>query len=305
MVWRTEGMSSFARTTSLQYHDAMRKHMDIYLLGILGEFSGSHTWPQLLFARSRSAAIEAIFSRLLGARQGYLSRIFTDSFRKRHFDSVRQRFIDSFQGIWNDHPMDMADCWNFVHLHPRDTYHSPSVDRALFEARAPHMDKDLVDFLLTIRPSARLEQRVYKKMIAYSYPDIRDVPCTNSATPINPHFATEYAMMCARYAGRKLFGPLRDAVAGRKALGRETGDVNEDFRQEPQLVDDILHPLLRQGVFPSEIFDHSGIEAIIDAHYEKHQGNWEILSLLISWGLGAKYFLHDDLSDLPPETFVQ
>ncbi len=63
IVWRTEGLSSFADTTSIRYHSTLKKYADIILTGFLAEFGGSHTWPRLIMARSRSAAIQAIFGR--------------------------------------------------------------------------------------------------------------------------------------------------------------------------------------------------------------------------------------------------
>jgi len=301
IVWRTEGMISFANTTSIRYHARMKQKMDVILTGFLAEFGGSHTWPQLLLARSRQQAIQAIFGRMLSSRLAIARRVFRPASFERTFEAVRASFLESFARVENEHPLNIADSWNLIHLQPRSTYHAPSIDRYLFEARAPHMDAELVDFLLTIPPYARLEQRVYKKMIAYRFPEIRDVPCTNSGLPVNPHFAREYATMILRYLGRKAIVPFKKLLPQRETLGREFRDLSEDFRAEPQLVDQILRPLLRAEIFPPELFDHSGIEQIIEEHYEQDARHESVLSLLISWGLGAKYFLRDDLSDVPPE----
>src|SRR5262249_36557914 len=65
VVWRTEGMLPFANATSIDFHATLKAKIDIILTGFLGEFGGSHTWRQLLLARSRRAAIAAIFSRFL------------------------------------------------------------------------------------------------------------------------------------------------------------------------------------------------------------------------------------------------
>jgi hypothetical protein len=165
------------------------------------------------------------------------------------------------------------------------------------------MDTELVDFLLTIPPYSRLEQRVYKKMIAYRFPEIRDIPCTNSGLPINPHFAREYAGMIARYASRKAVEPLRQVLRAGTSLGREFRDLNDDFRAEPKLVEQILRPLLKEGIYPENIFRQSAIEDVVEDHYQRNGKHENILSLLISWGLAAKYLLHDHLSDVPPEMY--
>lgn len=304
IVWRTEGMLSFVNTTSIRYHPVLKKKVDIILTGFLAEFGGSHTWPQLLLARSRRAAIQAIFDRFQRHRVDLVRRVFNASFLKPHFELLRDRFEQSFESVLNDHPLNVPDCWNLIHLQPRSTYHSPSIDRYRFETRAPHMDAELVDFLLRIPPYARLEQRVYKQMIAYAFPQIRDIPCTNSGRPINPSFAREYAAMVASFLGRKAAAPLQELLHRRQPLDREFRDLGEDFRAEPQLVRDILRPLLRSDIFPSEMFNLSEIEAIINEHYEKNGRHEATLSGLISWGLGMKYFLREDLSDVPAEMYA-
>src|SRR5262249_49797631 len=140
---------------------------------------------------------------LVNSRIPRIRKIFNPRFFSNAFAALRERFEKSFDTVQNDHPLNIADSWNFSYLQPRGTFQSPVVDRHLFEARAPHMDHDLVDFLLTIPPYSRLEQRIYKKMIAYKFPAIRDVPCTNSGTPVNPHFGQEYMAMAASYLLRK------------------------------------------------------------------------------------------------------
>jgi asparagine synthetase B (glutamine-hydrolysing) len=303
IAWRTEGMVPFANCTSIRFHRILKEKLDIILLGFLGEFSGSHTWPALLLARSRQATVQAVFDRFVRRRLDMVRRLFNPKFFGRTFEGVQRVFEASFEKIDNDHPMNLADSWNFINLQPRGTFHSPSVDRHLFEARAPHLDVDLVNFLLTIPPLSRLEQRVYKKMIAYKYPAIRDVPCTNSGRPINPAFASEYSAMALRYLARKATAPFHHRMSNGNSLGREFRDLGEDFRSEPELAT-LLRDLLQAGVFASQIFDYSGIEDMIKEHYELKRRHEAVLSLLVSYGLAVKYFFMDDLSDAPREMFV-
>jgi len=303
IVWRTEGMLPFSWTTSLRYHATMKARTDIMLTGFLGEFSGSHTWPALLVARSRADAQQAIFSHFLGDAARPVQRVFQPAFLKRSLDAVRARFEQSFERVNNHHPMNMADSWNFLYIQARRTFQAPMLDRYLLEIRAPHMDAELVEFLLTIPPYSRLEQRVYKKMIAYCFPKVRDIPCTNSGLPINPHFASEYGLMVARYAGRKVAQPVQRLLRAKAPLGREIGDLNDDFRAEPELMDNILRPMLQAGIFPENIFDRSAIEQIIEEHYQRHGKHENVLSLLISWGLAARFLLHEDFSEVPASMY--
>jgi asparagine synthetase B (glutamine-hydrolysing) len=296
-------MLPFASATSIHIHSILKQKIDVILTGFLGEFSGSHTWPELLMARSRQGAITAIFNRFLAPKLTLAQRVFQPAFFQRVSTAVRDSFYKSFEEITNDLPMNIADSWNFVHLQPRGTFHAPAVDRHNLEMRAPHTDNDLVDFLLTIPPTARLEQRVYKKMIAYSFPEIRSIPCTNSSLPIDPNFGKEYSKMVARFAVAKAVGSVRKLFRAQPQLGREFRDLSRDYRAEPELIEQILKPLLKSSALSATIFNHRAIDRLIHEHYALKASHETVLGLLISVGLALKFFLHDELSDAPPELF--
>jgi asparagine synthase (glutamine-hydrolysing) len=296
IVWRTEGLAPFANATSINHHDFLKRHVDIILLGFLAEYNGSHTWPGLLLARTPEAAREAIFRHypLRGAPAA--RRIFQPAFFKEAFATLRERFARSFEDVPNTHPLNLSDAWLVRNYEPLSTYQSAAIDRHRFENRAPLTDADLLDFLLTIPPYARLEQRVYKRMIAHAFPKIRDIPCTNSGRPIDPRFLREYAAMVLRYAGRKATAPFRR----KQPLGRAARDLGQAFRAEPALRDRVLLPLVEQGIFPDRVFDPAGIRAVADEHYRGAGRHEHLLSALISWGLAAKFLLHDDFGDVDP-----
>ncbi len=297
IVWRTEGLAPFANATSMNHHAFLQKHVDVILFGFLAEYNGSHTWPKLLLARSRAAAAEAIFSRYVLRGAAAARRVFRKAFFEEAFAALRDRFLKSFGDVANEHPLNVSDSWLVRNFEPMSTYQAAAVDRHRFENRAPLTDSELVDFLLTIPPYARLEQRVYKRMIAHGFPAIRDIPCTNSGRPIDPRFLREYMAMVLRYAGRKARGLW---PWGAPPLGRQPRDLAQAFRAEPGLMDNVLKPLLDRGVFPDRLFDADGIRALIDEHYRGAGRHEHMLSAVISWGLAAKFLIHDDYAEVDP-----
>jgi len=299
IAWRIEGTLPLHRTTSIQHHELLARHAQVFLLGFLAELSGSHTWPALMLAPSRTAAINTLFDRMTGARRALARRVLRPEVFDAGFDAMRSEFALMFEGIDNDAPMNIADVWRTRFLYPRSTYQAAAIDRYRFEARAPHIDNDLVDFQLRIPPWARLEQRVYKKVIAYSYPAIRDIPCTNSMRPIDPLFARAYAQMAVDVAGRKFTGLLHRLAGRGHGMGREITDYAADFRRQRRLWSDILEPLLARAVFDPALFDVDGIRRIAAEHFDGAARHEEMLGTLIGWGLAAKYLLLEDFADLP------
>jgi hypothetical protein len=163
------------------------------------------------------------------------------------------------------------------------------------------MDTELVDFLLTIPPLARIEQRVYKKMIAYGYPEIRDIPCTNSGKPVNPNFLTEYPLMAIRYVGRSLRQAVSRRSVGNSGLGRESSDVGAYLGTSPDMLDRLISPLIKEGVFDSEIFDVDAIREISQPGQIADRQTAIFISLLISWGLAATYLMSGSVTRMPVE----
>jgi hypothetical protein len=105
-----------------------------------------------------------------------------------------------------------------------------------------------------------------------------------------------------RRGKRPQYAVLQRVIPGQSGLGREFRDLAEEFRAEPELVDEILAPLLHSGILPESIFRRNAIEELIAEHYKSNGRHEQTLGLLISLGLGIKYFLHDDFSDVPRES---
>lgn len=299
IVWRTEGLLPFANSTSIRFHDQMTRHVDIFLTGFLGEFSGSHTWPSLMMARTRSAIVTAIHDRCVAPRTDRARAVLRPEVFARAEEEARQRFIQSFGDIENDHPMDVADAWNFTCLQPGGTFQAPAVDRHRLEMRAPHLDRDLVDFLMTIPPSARIEQRVYKRMIAHAFPAVRDIPCANSMRPIEPLFWKEYPLMVARKIGRRISQPLGRLLGREDRLGRELSDLDADIRAEHGLLTEILKPAISRQWLDDGVFSVRAIDELAEQHYSSQANHGALLAQLMTMALASRIFLQKDPRDVP------
>jgi asparagine synthetase B (glutamine-hydrolysing) len=300
IVWRTEGLLPFSNTTSVRFHDDIAAHADIILTGFLAEFSGSHTWPALLLARSRRGAQAAIRERFVTSRLERARRVLRPEAYAAAAEELRDRFEASFEAVADEHPFDVADSWNFMHLQPNGTFQAPAVDRHRFEVRAPHMDTELVDFLLSIPPWTRIEQRVYKLMIARAYPGIRDVPCANSLRPIEPRVLVEYPRMTASWVGRRLAGPVRRLVGREDRLGREISDLDADYRAEPALRTRLFEPLLRDGSLDERLFDLDRLQRMVVDEYEGRGDHAALLGQVMSLGLAQRMLARSGLEDVPP-----
>ena len=110
--------------------------------------------------------------------------------------------------------------------------------------------------------------------------------------------------MVGSYAARKAVTGFQRSFSRQSTLGREFRDVGEDFRAEPELTEQILKSLLDSEILPGSIFRRDGVEQLVYEHYQQNKNHERIIGLLISLGLGMKYFLHDDFSDVPRDMYI-
>lgn len=110
--------------------------------------------------------------------------------------------------------------------------------------------------------------------------------------------------MATRYAARKAVALVRRVFQAKEPLGREFRDLDDDFRAEPALLENLLRPMIDAGIFPEQIFQRKAIEDLLEEQFHRAGRHESVVSLLISWGLASKYFLHDDFSDVPLSMYV-
>ena len=69
-----------------------------------------------------------------------------------------------------------------------------------------------------------------------------------------------------RYIGRKATAPLSKLLGDKASLCREFRNPDEELRAEPELLEKIIRPLIRDGIFPEHVFNYGGINKMLDEH---------------------------------------
>ena len=57
--------------------------------------------------------------------------------------------------------------------------------------------------------------------------------------------------------------PLSKLLGDKVPLGREFRNPDEELRAEPELLEIILRPLIRDGIFPDHIFNYGKINKML------------------------------------------
>lgn len=301
VVWRNEGCFPFYDATSPFFHKEIKKEIDIILTGHCGDIlSGGHLRSSMKHKHSLKQISEMIFHRALVVDEKLLQSIFTQKFFKSYWQELKNAFFITVKETNHDNPFHIADVWDMENRQHRYIFHSPQVDRYLFEIRAPLLDNEIIDFFLELPLKYRIGQRVYKKAIVFGFPKIAKVPWAYTGRPIqtNPYMDLfikywNYGIrICRSFASRM---GLID-----KALALDYRDVGSEMREDRALFDKILYPFLESDYFLSDIFNKEGIKMIIQQHLEGKQDHTHIIGTLITFAVAYKFFFVNSSLKPPP-----
>lgn len=117
-------------------------------------------------------------------RESELNELFTPEFREEVGDKPFQGYIE---GINESSSSLMADQRNVFGLRervPRMALNGVEAVRSGAFVRLPYCDNDLVDFCLRVPPGLRYERRLIKNAFICAYPDLAQVPYTETGLPM-------------------------------------------------------------------------------------------------------------------------
>jgi asparagine synthetase B (glutamine-hydrolysing) len=298
VVWRTEGLLPFATVTftSLHFHSRLGAHADALLYGHCGDvLTGAHLRPDVLIERSRPRMIDRLLHRQR-PDQETVRRVLAPDFFRRHAPHLLDATRATFADIDHGELADVADVWDMENRQRRGTFHSPAVDRYRFQVRAPFLDNDLVDHLLHAPLRWRFEQVAYKQMIVGSFPHAADVPWAYTGQPIRSRLAEDLVDVARNYIGirvrRWLGAPAPATVQFR--------DLAADLRADAR-IPAVLHAFVHSRWFPGDIFDRSGIEAVVRRHYDQGEDVTHTLVMLTTLATAFRLLLFERTDTMPAE----
>lgn len=294
-VRRTEGCFPFIEATSIQFHDRLRPELDILLTGHGGgALSGQTLRPS--FGRALPDLETDLFSRALALPPEALGELFVPRAWDGEWSAAQRRFAATVEAL-GEHAGRRDDAliaWNMLNRQARFTHHSAQVDRYDFEVRAPLLDYDLVDFLLTVPYKYRFAQRLYKRTLAEHFPEAARVPWSKTGRPVPGRPAD---ILTEFYLG----GAYRQAVKKIPTIHRRRKDrvrtyrvIADEIRWDARLRYGILDPFLRSDHFPDDLLDREHARRVIAEHWSGEKDHVHALACLATLALVYRHFLDGD-----------
>ncbi len=302
VVWRTEGLLPFSEATftSMHFHDALAKHVDVVLYGHGGDaLTGAHLPHGVLLWRSKDRLIERVFRQYNRVPEVMLQRVFRPSFYRRFAPDLYESLRATFADIDQEELADVLNVWDIENRQRRGTFPSAAIDRYRFGVRAPFLERELVDHLRQAPPLWRLQQLAYKRMIATAFPRAAAVPWSHTGTRLHTQRLADFAALARSYVHRR----LRRAWPRRTSSGSEPHafrDLCADTRGDRRLAQ-AIREFAASSSFPAEVFDRQGIEEVVRRHWEGGEDLTHLVSMLATFATAYRLLLWQRPRAIPAE----
>jgi asparagine synthase (glutamine-hydrolysing) len=289
VVWRTEAAIPFNHTLSIVHHRRIRAEAGVIFNGHFGGvLTGTHLLPGQFLARNARQMAEHILAKRAKLRLFTLRALFRGSFlNDAHPEMVRgiERSLLSF----GEDRLPLAyNLWDMTVREPHFTFCSPQVDRYVIEPMTPFTDNDVVEWMLRMPLRYLFGQRVYKRMIVKTFPEIADVPWAKTGRRVPSNFALGMAVQARHFATKRLRGlsaRAQPADAGPKLQSLEAYVVGGRI----------------SDALPGDLFDRGAVRRVTRAAVDG-SGSRMALFMLLTLAECTRLFGTVGLTEPPAET---
>ena len=162
--------------------------------------------------------------------------------------------------------------------------------RNSLEFRTPFLDNDLIDFILTVPTTFKINKHLYKKMILTTFPQLADIPYQATGLPLD---ATKFSIKTYFLLFKKIMYKINRTTFKFEFLINPKGyaDYNEWIRKNRKLKEYIINILLDKKTLERPYFDQKHIKEILDAHMSGEKNYSELIGRLLTFELWNREFI--------------
>lgn len=296
----TDGMFMFQHSYgSYSIYRELKSHFDIVLMGTAGGFMrGYFLGKDILNVGSDRELAEKLFRKtnsLVPINEQ--DKFFSPAYKhilKYPFHNLREEIAKAGD-------MSMANKTDYFFLQNRTRRFNNLglvLLRNFFEVRTPFFDYNLIDYIQTIPPSFRLNNRVRRQVFSTNYPELGTIPLVGAPgfhnIPMARHLVSgPLESKIGSYLSRTwiMSGQKLQSISSARLKfidPRPIADINYWFRTE--LRDFIESILLDSETLARPYFNHKYIAELIRAHVTGKKNLADILGALVTFELWHRMF---------------
>ena len=185
-------------------------------------------------------------------------------------------------------PLNRLNYYALKQKKTRFTSYGSIIMRSKVEVRFPFYDNDIIDFILTIPPSLRLNKYIYLKSIIKLFPHLSNIPWQKTQAPLTTNKLHLKAKNKFRRTKRRL-----NRLIGRidNEYPRDYADYPNWMRTDNKLKEYIINILLDERTLARSYFNQEYVKKIIDLHMNGETDYSELIGRLLTFELWNRQFI--------------
>jgi asparagine synthase (glutamine-hydrolysing) len=289
VVWRSEGSIPFHLTLSIAHHSRIRREAEVIFNGHFGDaLSGGHLLPSLFAVRNNRELARHILRKRTQLRLASLQPLFKRAFLDGVYPEMVQGIEESLLEMGEDRLPLTYNLWDMVVRQTRSTFCSSAVDRYLLEPVTPFTDNDLLDWMLCQPIHWLFGQRLYKRMVVRTFPEIANVPWARTGRRVTTNFVVDMAVLASLFAAKRL---KRMTAMPRTSIVAPRLRTSAKYREVRVPVD----------LLPGDVFERAAVPEIISSTLGGRQSA-TLLYLLLTFTECARLFGSGNVTEQPVES---
>lgn len=285
-VYLTDGMKNCIHSHIYNIMDGIDQTVDVILDGVQGIKLGTPD-PRLY-----KASDDTILLFLLNPLEN-IELFFSKSF----YNNIKQyltHFMNDIQRNSSIHlSLNRFSYFQLLQRKRRFSFYGPVILRSKVETRFPFYDNDIMDFILTVPPNLRLNEKIYLKSIIKLFPHLSTIPWQKTGLP--PTASKLHVRIHGKMEGlKRILNYLAQKTTGIKQVfkdDRDYQDYNNWMRYNKKLREYIYNILLDERTQRRPYFNQEYINGILDQHMNGNKNHSELIGRLLTFELWNRQFI--------------
>jgi asparagine synthase (glutamine-hydrolysing) len=215
--------------------------------------------------------------------QSYYSKI--KNYPSKSIKNIRKKIPKNSMKI---SPFKMIEYYDLTQRQRRFAVYGPVIMRSKIEVRIPLLDNNLMDFVFTLPPELRTEDKLISvKTIVGIFPELISIPWQKTGLPITPSNLQLEIHNKIKGVKRRI-----NRITGKKIFEdtKKFADYDDWMRDNKKLKEYILNILLDERALARPYFNPKSIKEILDLHMSGKENHSELIGRLLTFELWHRLF---------------
>jgi len=292
-----EGMIDSTPYSAIMGYREMKKYGDNILSGYIGDFvMGSHMFSEMLHRNGMNENQSENILNIFNIHESLfdletIKNIFAHSFFDTNYNPYSEGELISSK---NNNMANIFFNYFFENHVNKYSYFAVFKYKELFNYYCPFLDNDLIDFMCTISPEMRYNQKLYRTMLIKKYPELFELPTKNNlGLKLNSNKVYSFFKKC-NFFFKDEINKISTLILRRNLYSNKLKNYHDydDLLRRNKEYKEYIRSMLSK-VEKREYFNEDFIEIIWKLHMKGIKNYSIIFGLLVTFELFLQNFIDE------------